>query len=270
MDEKKKDYPEPVEALMLVLGIYAGLFLISIFFSDFSGSAFTPDDINKSARYFFIFGGILFLIVPLAYAYAKKYQIQNLFRFKAVPMHVIFLSILIGLSVTVLGDELDRLVNLIFPIPEWLSDLMKPMQAENPTDLFLVISGAVVIAAVAEEALFRGFIQVTLERKGDITRAVLLAAVAWCLIHGIPYWFLQIFITGVILGFLAWRSDSIIPGVIVHAVNNFIAVLVINIDFGSTFDWYEWRGHVSPFVLVIAGGLLFWSVKQVTVFYKKG
>ena len=38
-----------------------------------------------------------------------------------------------------------------------------------------------------------------------------------------PFWAVQIFIMGVIIGFLAWRTDSVIPGIIVHALNNFDA-----------------------------------------------
>ena len=41
-----------------------------------------------------------------------------------------------------------------------------------------------------------------------------------------PYWFIQIYILGVFLGFLAWKTKSIIAPLILHGLNNFIALLL--------------------------------------------
>ena len=41
-----------------------------------------------------------------------------------------------------------------------------------------------------------------------------------------PYWFFQIYILGIFLGFLAWKTNSIIAPLILHGLNNFIALLL--------------------------------------------
>jgi uncharacterized protein len=145
---------------------------------------------------------------------------------------------------------------------------MQPLLVENRLDWIVIISGAVIIASIAEEGLFRGFLQVTLEKKGDITRAVLLSAISWTLVHMNIYWSIQIFLMGILMGYLAWRTDSIVPAVIMHGLNNLLALLFLNYDWEETLGWYTWKGHVHPLILFMAGGVLFWSVKQINQYYR--
>jgi membrane protease YdiL (CAAX protease family) len=265
----KKSFPEPVEALLLILAILVGIVILTLFFSILIGINLEAQDFEKNARFIFIFGGSLFIIVPYTYSRIKKYEIRPLFRLNAVPAPIIFLSVLCGVSLSIVGDELDRLVNIIIPIPEWILEQMKPLQVESGLDWVLIITGAVIVASIAEEGLFRGFFQVTLEKKGDATRAVLLSAITWTIIHLNPYWAIQIFITGIIIGFLAWRTDSIIPSIIVHAVNNLLALLFLNFNLEEVLSWYLWGGHVAPFVLVIAAGGLVWSLREINAVYQR-
>ena len=66
-----------------------------------------------------------------------------------------------------------------------------------------------------------------------------------------PYWFIQIYILGVFLGFLAWKTNSIIAPLILHGLNNFIALLLSVLELQNT-SFYLWNGHVSPWILVLA------------------
>ncbi len=268
--QERKQFPEPVEALLLVLTVFA-ISIMSIFTlslinqSDFS----SPETIIQNARYYYIFGGSLFLIIPFFYARFRHYPIRSVFRFNPVPGSVVLLSIPIGLALTVLSDELDRLLGFIITVPQWVYDMMYPLKAESLSDWALILTGAVIIAAIAEEVLFRGFLQISLERKGDATRAVLLSALAWTLIHQNPYWAVEIFIMGVFMGFLAWRTNSIIPSVVVHALNNFIAVWMLNVDLNEKMQWYEWKSHVSPPVLIIAVVVLIWGLRRISAPYQE-
>lgn len=268
--QNRRQYPEPLEALIIILSIFAFL-IISIYVLSAlnNGDLSSPETIISNSRYFFIFGGSLFLIVPLAYAWIRKFPIRPLFRFNPVPAEVLLLGIPIGLSLAVLGDELDRLIGLIITVPDWIYEMMYPLKAETSSEWLLIILGAVVVASVAEETLFRGFLQTALERKGDATRAVLFSSLAWTLVHQNPYWAVGIFVLGVVIGYLAWRTDSIILPVLVHAINNLLSVMVLNTDnLSDKMGWYEWNGHVAPVVLVIAAGVLYWSLRRLHLFYQ--
>lgn len=269
MSETRK-FPEPVEALLLILAIFGTLILSIVLLA-----AFQDNDLEKTeqliqnSRLFYIWGGSLFFIVPLAYARWRKYPIRSLFRLNPVPLPVILISIPIGLALTVIGDELDRLIGMLIDVPPWVYEMMHPLKASGFGDWVLILIGAVLVAAVAEEVLFRGFLQVTLERKGDVTRAVLLSSITWTLVHQNPYWAPEIFIQGVFIGYLAWRTNSIIPAVIVHGLNNLIGVYMLNRpQLAEQMTWYEWHNHVSPLVLVVALFLLVTGIRQLTNWYR--
>jgi membrane protease YdiL (CAAX protease family) len=261
MDESR--YPEPVEALMVVLSAFALIILIGLLYNLLANWGFDLNKIDKNMQIFFIFGGSLFLIVPLIYARYRQFEIQSLFRFNAVSTSIIIQSVLIGLALTILSDELDRIINLIYPLPDWLTEQLEPLKAENNFELFLIIIGAVFIAAIAEEGLFRGFLQFSLEKRGDVTRAVLLSSLTWTMIHMNLYWAIQLFLMGIVIGYMAWRTNSIIPAIIIHSLNNLVGVLFLNFDLEPYMHWYEWNDHVSPIVVVLSGAILFFSIKNI-------
>ncbi len=267
MDEPKR-IPEPIEALVVILATFGILILLVALLSVSSEFPDGADGLQKSARYFFIFGGLLFGLAPLIYARMRHYDLKVLFRFNPVPATVILYSILCALALSVIGDELDRLLGMLITIPDWLYETMRPLKAESLSDWILILSGAVLVAALAEEVMFRGFLQVALEKKGDVTRAVILSSLTWTLVHQNPYWAVEIFIIGIFIGFLAWRTNSLWPAIIVHLVNNLIAVIFLNLGDSASFGWYEWKGHVSPLVLIPAVGLLIWTLRSISDFYR--
>jgi membrane protease YdiL (CAAX protease family) len=262
MEHKK--YPEPVEALLVVLvtlGLILALGFIIIFWMYLSGTA-----ASQYPKLLFVLDGIPFLIIPLLYVKLRRYDARTLFRFKAVPLPVLSWSVILGLSLRVLGDELDRLIQIFLPIPKWFVDQLHFMQAETGGDWILLLLGIVLLAAFSEEMLFRGFLQVTLERKGDPTRAVLLTSLAWTLVHVNPYWAIQIFIIGIVIGFLAWRTQSIVPTIIVHGMNNLLSLIFYNFD--QHMKWYRMGDHVSLYILVPAALILVWSIRRLTAYYQ--
>lgn len=197
--------------------------------------------------------GELFVVVP-AYLFVRwrKYDVTTIFRIRPVGWRIVIASFMIGLSMTIVADELDRLMNLILPFPEELAEVLKQLLvARTFTDWAIIVLGAVLLAGLFEEMLFRGFLQNSLEQYGDVTRAVLWTALLFAAFHVNPWWLAQIILLGVILGVLAWKSDSIIPGAIVHAINNAISVALINVG-EKKIEIIEWNGHIHPLLLLAA------------------
>jgi len=267
--DKKRPFPEPVEALVLILMIFASILVLTFIGAGTLQFLFGDISLENNVRLWFVFGEALFLIIPLLYCRRKGYPIETLFRFRRVDSTTLLLSFLLGLGLIVLTDELERLINMVVPQPELIKEMMAPLMASTATDWLLVILGSVILAAVAEEGLFRGFLQVTLEKKGDVTRAVILAAVSWTIIHINPYWAIQIFVMGVFLGFLAWRTGSIWPAVIIHASNNLLALLMLNFNWEEKATWYTSNGHVSPFLIVLAAGAVYWTIRQIHLIHAR-
>jgi hypothetical protein len=87
----------------------------------------------------------------------------------------------------------------------------------------LSAAAVVVLAPVAEELMFRGLGYALLERFGA-TLAIVGTAAAWAFVHGLVEGFPLIFSLGIGLGFLRRVTGSILPGMLVHASFNAIAL----------------------------------------------
>lgn len=81
--------------------------------------------------------------------------------------------------------------------------------------LFLTVG-----AGLCEELLFRGAILGLLLRAGSPTRAVIVQAVAFALLHVLAFKLFPTGAIGLILGLLAWRCGSVWPGILVHTAHN--------------------------------------------------
>lgn len=93
--------------------------------------------------------------------------------------------------------------------------------------LFLVC----VLVPVGEEIFFRGFIYGTLRRWGLAT-AVVLSALFFSAVHQQIVHFLPIFVLGVVLALVYERTRSLLPSMLIHAVNNVVAILSV---------YYGWK-----------------------------
>ena len=136
-------------------------------------------------------------------------------------------------------------------IPDILNNINSTMSIDNPIALFLLFISAVPIASFAEEIMFRGYLQQILEKEWkNITKAVLISSLFFAIVHLIPFWLIQIYLLGMIMGYLSWRTNSIYPSMVLHAVNNTMAFLSAN--WKSFFEgWYVMNGHVSPLGMIV-------------------
>ena len=162
-----------------------------------------------------------------------------------------------SIGLIILSDEFDRLIQVFIPSPNYIVDLNNLLQPDSVFGYILLIIAIAIIAPIGEELLFRGFLQQFLEQHWkDITRAILITSLFFSIIHMNPYWFIQIYILGIMLGFLSWKTNSIFPPLILHALNNGTALLFSFIDLEKN-SWYLWNNHVAPWFLILALALVY-------------
>jgi len=208
------------------------------------------------------------LLPVLVYVFLRRLPFREVFRWRAVDGGLLLVSGFIGLGLSVVTDEMDRLIQMLLPMPEEIQKAMNELMIFDSTgELVVLIIATVVIAGFAEEMLFRGFFQGALERVTDVTKAVLSTAFVFAFVHFNPWWIIEILILGVLLGVMVWRSGSIFPGVVVHGIYNAAALGLINAE-PSTLDWYVVRGHVSPvwillsLVMIVFGFRVFYRLTE--------
>ena len=200
----KKNLPEPVEALVMALLVFFGVVMLSYTMGSASSIIFQDVSVEINTTIFYLFSKSLFIIIPFYYATKKGFSRRQLFKFTPVSGSTIFFTIILGISLFIIVDEIDRLITSLIPPPEALKEMMKPLEIDSTLQWLLIFAGSVFISPLAEESMFRGFLLTSLLKKGDATRAVILTAVSWAIIHPNPYWAIPIFILGIFIGYVAW------------------------------------------------------------------
>lgn len=88
-----------------------------------------------------------------------------------------------------------------------------------------------IIQPVAEELLFRGAVLAALLNwrplQGKPWWAVLLSAVLFSVIHMNPGQMPSAFLIGLLLGWLTYRTGSLLPGIVMHVFNNSVVFITV-------------------------------------------
>lgn len=141
-----------------------------------------------------------------------------------------YLALGIGLAITLnpLVRELGSYVDWLFPTSEAVKTILGGMMAKAD-NLWLALVLFAVIPAICEEFAFRGYILSGLETAYSRWSAILLSSLLFGFLHVLLSLFQQLFnatLLGIVLGLLAVRSKSILPGIVFHVMTNGLAVLL--------------------------------------------
>jgi len=183
-----------------------------------------------------------FIIVPaVVFVMVRGYSLRHIFRFNPIDRNQLYATIVIALSLIVVLNFLEywlqyflEYLSQYFPYPDWYneikstfeSDIIEMFKIDTVYKFIVLFLSVVVFAAVCEEMFFRGFIQQSLENRLSTGWAIFLTAFMFSILH--PLSFIPILVLAVIIGIISWRSNSIIPTIIIHALNNGISLYALN------------------------------------------
>jgi membrane protease YdiL (CAAX protease family) len=182
---------------------------------------------------------------------------QRYLRANHVPVTVWKWALFAGVSAVVSLAGLWIVVGQLVTMPPNQLPDMSPYPAYVG---WLMVIMASLVAPISEEAGFRGYTQVPLEKRYGPVIAILISSLAFTLVHFthglfLPKLFLY-FMFGVNWGVSARLTNSILPGIVTHIIADLILFLLV---------WPQDAGRI----LVWEGGadLWFWiHVVQVLVF----
>jgi len=153
----------------------------------------------------FVVGMILITPLLQTYLYVQNFLI-NLLAEKYVVVEKIK-SIL---------DQLDKLVT------ETYSDLLRSETVFEASFIVIVVA---VVPSICEEVFFRGYVQKSFEFRIKPVWAALITAIFFALYHFNPYGLIALLALGFFFGYSAYISGSIFIPLLLHFLNNFIAVM---------------------------------------------
>lgn len=98
---------------------------------------------------------------------------------------------------------------------------------QAPLTTYATLLVAVFVAPFCEETFFRSFVFMGFARAMPLIWAIIFSALVFGVAHADPGSFAVLVIIGLALAFLRWRTHSIWPGMILHALNNAIAAITV-------------------------------------------
>jgi sodium transport system permease protein len=181
-------------------------------------------------------GQLMILIPPVFMAILLTSRPASTLRIAWPQPRFIILAVALVLALNPLVNELKPVVEWLFPISSVIKVSLGQVLTQMP-NLAVTIGVFALAPAICEEFAFRGFILSGLEHQHDTRSAILLSALMFGFLHVLLSLFQQLFnatLLGIVLGLLAVRSKSILPGLIFHFLNNAIAV---SQDYLSKASW---------------------------------
>jgi len=102
-----------------------------------------------------------------------------------------------------------------------------PLVGDTPSALSLALIGVGVVAPIAEEVFFRGFVFAGLRQRFRLVPALAVSAALFAVAHLTPTSWPPLFVLGVLFALLYEQTRSIWPAVIMHGLINSMAFVVI-------------------------------------------
>lgn len=134
-------------------------------------------------------------------------------------------AVCICLGASMIGSLLSGMLSILFQSVFGVTPIMPDMSAPQgiPANIVYVVS-MTVMPGIFEEAMFRGVIMQSLRRFGD-GFALIVSAILFGLCHGNLIQGPNAFVLGIVIGYFVLRTGSLLTGVVIHFVNNGLAVL---------------------------------------------
>jgi membrane protease YdiL (CAAX protease family) len=167
---------------------------------------------------------VLLVVTFVGLGLAKAQPRQRLRLGPASTSAVLFIPMILGtLAVSEAGDALLALthVHASFSLPA----IAGAIRGSSPLEFAILLAMAGVLAPVAEEIFFRGFMQTRLVERWGRWRGILFAAACFGILHFDPVHTPLAFAMGIVLGWVVEISGSIRSSILAHAVNNLIALI---------------------------------------------
>ncbi len=165
--------------------------------------------------------------------------------FLEVPMRTLTLCLPLALSAMYVLNVLNEWLNL----PNWVEEATFQL-GHNVWG----VTAIALIAPLSEELLFRGAIEGHLLKQGRSPLfAIVVSALFFALVHGNPAQIVFAFAFGLLLGWLYYRTGSLIPSMFCHFINNGLAVILM---------WANPESVNEEFIIdtPVVGGLLLSSI----------
>lgn len=234
----------------------AVLFGLILLIAFYYGSLFAADRVGFVPSILVTQG--LLLIPALGWLLAGRYRPRETLFARLPPIRSWIGIVLIAGGAWSVGVVVNLIQARLFPGAgpslERLADLFKTHI--NALSLPIAILLIAALPAIAEEIAFRGVILSGLRSTGTATTAIAVSALLFGVFHLSAYRIIPATILGVVLGISVLATRSLLAGVVIHAANNTVGVLLLRSPhFGGTLT-EPWLLGAAVIATIVGVGLI--------------
>ena len=167
---------------------------------------------------------LIILLVPLAVVLYTKKDIRQTYGFRGAKPTGFLGAFFVILGMYPLNIVLSYILILLFPqSADNVVTTFSAIMDGNVVSVFLVIALA---PAICEEMLFRGLIYNSMKARYRVPVAIGIVAVLFGIYHMSLVKFIPTGLLGLVLCYVAYKTDSIFPSMMMHFLNNAASVAV--------------------------------------------
>lgn len=228
--------------------LWWSLYLATLIIGTILGHVFKNHEIMK---WTLVAGYLLITVLFFGKGYVKL-------SFGHIEQHRVWPAI--GMSVMMGAALVFALCSVLFLLDVDLS--YQGEELEHRQQFFSGIAGALnacIFGPTIEEICFRGIVlSGLLKTRCRPWLAILISTLLFALLHGLGANFVTAILFGILIGWLYWRTGSIIPGIIIHITNNSLTAIDIS---NQTHTFYLIILVVS--LVLLAYGLWWFGKKSI-------
>lgn len=191
----------------------------------------------------------------LAIGFGLLIRGEYAFPSKPFPIAIVLLG---AVSLIALHLFLDPLISLI-PPSELLNKLVTEIVKEPRLYFFMIV----LAAPILEELFFRGIILDGYLKNYEPKQAVLVSAFLFGAFHGNLPQGVGAFLSGILIGWIYWKTNSILAAISIHLINNFVSYisvmltpkdqLLMNMRDSIGIPLYYWLIVIGSGIVAVAG-----------------
>ena len=208
----------------------------------------------------------VFGLIPLFASWFGRHRLQTTFRIVRPVILSLLGALIMGLGAWAIAHEAFVLADQLGIgglSEERIEQTRKVLKAWTLVPPWVLLLTLAATPAIIEELCFRGFLFSAMRRVLSPWRTILLTSFLFALFHVITgnallvERFIPSFLLGLILGTIAYRSGSVIPGMVMHFVHNGLLEMVGHYHEKLTFLGadFENQTHLPPVWIVAATGI---------------